>query len=643
MTMENEETPAPEPGPSKIQEGENTLAEPKPPESTLSSQRYGREDEEVMGLKFCNEAVMCLSQLYPPPEQYLYGKTPLQEALMKRLGANAYPFTMEITPLAPPSVQLVPAKEYNGAPIGTSYDVRAYVAERIDEKLHKRTTVRMGIRVVQRAFAPPSPYRYVPGGGKTTKEQAKMNRKALLYGCKSALLDNRFFLHDSGISRSAETVGTAQENPQQIDNEFRSAHRSMPECRRHDIDSTNEDSENKSPNLKPIGHVKFDERQKPDAGQKDSPMVNGQGSGDGDKRNEDYNDGLDKRRMSLKCGGPEVRTDSVESNEDRISDYYRSLCSAKRPSMAAYVAGVPNPHANVEKPFLLSDGKVCLSASLDKGIYSHGEDIRVSVQIKNNSSKTIKRIKVFVVQHVDVCMFSNGKFKNVVAMLNDKESCPIPTSCTLNKTYTLLPLNSSTKNWIALEDTYTKSSSSLASTVCSVTGNAEDRNVFAIYVSYYVKVKLLVSVMGGDVSLKLPFTLMHTCNDYDGETLTKVKKIETDQIPHVVVEINKTDNKSPTNTKERTLTESEVPKRPSTLHLCKNGATDDADKEKHHQNLDEIIIMGKSDSEVENLSTIIKQNGAQHLDCRQTGVGENHGAFFSLSRAFCCLRTRRSS
>lgn len=36
---------------------------------------------------------------------------------------------MEITPLAPPSVQLVPAKEYNGAPIGTSYDVRAYIGE----------------------------------------------------------------------------------------------------------------------------------------------------------------------------------------------------------------------------------------------------------------------------------------------------------------------------------------------------------------------------------------------------------------------------------------------------------------------------------------------------------------------------------
>lgn len=45
---------------------------------------------------------------------------------MRRLGPNAHAFTMEVTRLAPPSVQLVPAKEYSGAPIGTSYDVRAY-------------------------------------------------------------------------------------------------------------------------------------------------------------------------------------------------------------------------------------------------------------------------------------------------------------------------------------------------------------------------------------------------------------------------------------------------------------------------------------------------------------------------------------
>lgn len=39
------------------------------------------------------------------------------------------PFSLEINPQAPPSVQLVPAKRYFGAPIGTSYDVRCYVGE----------------------------------------------------------------------------------------------------------------------------------------------------------------------------------------------------------------------------------------------------------------------------------------------------------------------------------------------------------------------------------------------------------------------------------------------------------------------------------------------------------------------------------
>jgi hypothetical protein len=48
---------------------------------------------------------------------------------VKRLGPNAYPFCLEVTPIAPPSVQLVPAKEYSGAPIGTSYDVRAFVGK----------------------------------------------------------------------------------------------------------------------------------------------------------------------------------------------------------------------------------------------------------------------------------------------------------------------------------------------------------------------------------------------------------------------------------------------------------------------------------------------------------------------------------
>lgn len=54
---------------------------------------------------------------------------PFQQALLDRLGKSAYPFSLEVGSLAPPSVQLVPAKRYTGAPIGTSYDVRVHLGK----------------------------------------------------------------------------------------------------------------------------------------------------------------------------------------------------------------------------------------------------------------------------------------------------------------------------------------------------------------------------------------------------------------------------------------------------------------------------------------------------------------------------------
>lgn len=43
----------------------------------------------------------------------------------------------------------------------------------------------------------------------------------------------------------------------------------------------------------------------------------------------------------------------------------------------------------------------------------------------------------------------------------------------------------------------------------------EERNVFAIYVSYYIKIKLTLSGMGGELSLKLPFILGHVDDGND--------------------------------------------------------------------------------------------------------------------------------
>lgn len=78
-----------------------------------------------------------------------------------------------------------------------------------------------------------------------------------------------------------------------------------------------------------------------------------------------------------------------------------------------------------------------------------------------------------------------------------------------------LPLGQ-TKNWIALEDSLQRcndpdeiKSNIASSAVHHPSSFFDDKNVFAIYVSYYVKVKLTLSGMGGELSLKLPFILAH--------------------------------------------------------------------------------------------------------------------------------------
>lgn len=122
-------------------------------------------------------------------------------------------------------------------------------------------------------------------------------------------------------------------------------------------------------------------------------------------------------------------------------------------------------------------------------------------------------------------MFSNGKFKNIVAEESILE--PLGPDTRFNRIFELLPVRTPTKNWIAVEGALFNTTAA-ASTEAANSWNdhtrlapssppevrsAEDRNVFAIYVSYYVKVKLTLSGMGGEVSLKLPFLLGHVDDD----------------------------------------------------------------------------------------------------------------------------------
>ncbi|XP_063220177.1 arrestin homolog [Bacillus rossius redtenbacheri] len=115
--------------------------------------RYGREEDEVMGLKFSKEMPLCREQIAPNQEDK-QELTPIQERLVKKFGASAYPFTFHFPANAPSSVTLTPGEDDNGKPLGVEYSIKTYVGEHKDDKSHKRSSVSLAIKKLQ--YAPPS-------------------------------------------------------------------------------------------------------------------------------------------------------------------------------------------------------------------------------------------------------------------------------------------------------------------------------------------------------------------------------------------------------------------------------------------------------------------------------------------------------
>ncbi|KAM3827317.1 arrestin-C isoform 3-T3 [Vipera latastei] len=115
--------------------------------------RYGRDDLDVIGLTFRKDLYLLTTQLYPPvPDQVPKTLTPLQDKLIKKLGEHAYPFTFEMATNLPCSITLQPGPDDAGKPCGVDFEVKAFCAQDVEEKIPKKNSVRLVIRKVQ--FAP---------------------------------------------------------------------------------------------------------------------------------------------------------------------------------------------------------------------------------------------------------------------------------------------------------------------------------------------------------------------------------------------------------------------------------------------------------------------------------------------------------
>ena len=134
-------------------------------------------------------------------------------------------------------------------------------------------------------------------------------------------------------------------------------------------------------------------------------------------------------------------------DQDEDKSHKRSAVSLtiKKLQFAPASRGRRLPSSLVSKGFTFSQGKINLEVTLDREIYYHGEKVSANIIITNNSRKTVKSIKCFVVQHCEVTMV-NAQFSKHVASLETREGCPITPGASFTKSFFLVPLASSNKD-----------------------------------------------------------------------------------------------------------------------------------------------------------------------------------------------------
>ncbi|XP_068154292.1 beta-arrestin-1 [Drosophila tropicalis] len=173
----------------------------------LAAFRYGREDLDVLGLTFRKDLYLAHEQIYPPM-QLDRPMTRLQERLIKKLGPNAHPFYFEVPPYCPASVSLQPAPGDVGKSCGVDYELKAFVGEHVEDKPHKRNSVRLTIRKVMYA---PSKAGEQPSIEVSKEFMMKPNKIHL-----EASLDKELYHHGEKISVNVHVANNSNRTVKKI-------------------------------------------------------------------------------------------------------------------------------------------------------------------------------------------------------------------------------------------------------------------------------------------------------------------------------------------------------------------------------------------------------------------------------------------
>ena len=96
--------------------------------------RYGREEDEILGLNFVKELFLISQEIYPDGPSPSLPPSKLQSKLIKKYGPNVIPFTFKLNNNTPQTVVIQPDKESEGQPCGVYYKVRVFVEDSEGDK-----------------------------------------------------------------------------------------------------------------------------------------------------------------------------------------------------------------------------------------------------------------------------------------------------------------------------------------------------------------------------------------------------------------------------------------------------------------------------------------------------------------------------
>ncbi|CAH8851337.1 unnamed protein product [Trichobilharzia szidati] len=164
----------------------------------------------------------------------------------------------------------------------------------------------------------------------------------------------------------------------------------------------------------------------------------------------------------------------------------------------------------VVKPFHFHSGQLQITATLPKEIFFHGESIEIHLTIDNASSNVVRRLKLQVIQTVEITLFKQRTTRCTVIDMEVEKGFPIESQTAgWTQSYHLRPSLQDTRQQagLALDGKLKHHDTNLASS--TLIKDYRKKESMGIVVQYMIRIKVVTGFGGRDVQLEIPFILCH--------------------------------------------------------------------------------------------------------------------------------------